>query len=491
MMRSLNSGVSGLRIHQTRMDVIGNNIANVNTVGFKSSSTIFSDIFYQTTQAATGHNAETGAAGRNAMQIGLGSNISTIKMAITNPGGAQRTDAMFDLMISGDSFFVVNNAGVNYFTKAGSFGIDGAGYLSTPSGALVMGWLPDPANPNKTVQDNVKPLQIQSPENLFATPEATTKAHITGNIDRNDTQIAPGSAGKTIQMSFYDNMGNDFRANLNVKQSATANNQYVVDLKDITDSNGNSIFAVKDPVTGQYSESTVYTTFTFAGTTYTLDSVDPNTGEPTFDLTGGTPGTAPILLFNGGTGAFEGVGHLNTATPPTITTPNITLNISASPNHFKPIEIDFSKTTMYATSGSTNIEATRGDKEERLGAGRPVGKMTGVDIDQAGKIYGKYDNGVRRLLGQLASTTFSNPAGLESVGNSMFAQTQNSGEFDGVGKDITANGGAFNQGMLEMSNVDLSAQFTDMIVTQRGFQANSRIITTSDTLLEELINLKR
>lgn len=483
MMRSLNSGVSGLRIHQTKMDVIGNNIANVNTVGFKSSSTIFSDIFYQTTQAATGHNAETGSAGRNAMQIGLGSSISTIKMAITNPGGAQRTDAMFDLMISGDSFFVVNNAGVNYFTKAGSFGIDGAGYLATPTGALVMGWLPDPANPNRTIQDNVKPLQIQSPENLFATPEATTKTHVTGNIDRNDPQIAPGSTGKVIQMSFYDNMGNSYNANFKAIQSADANNMYDLVLDDVVDSNGKSIFSL---LTGAAPATSVYSKVTFGGVEYT-PAYDAATGKTSF-----TPVTGhPRVAFDGATGAYKtvGTGDLNAAN--VAISKSLEFAIDGTPNPFKAIDVDFSKTTMYATSGSTNLEAVRGDTEERLGAGRPVGKMTGVDIDQSGKIYGKYDNGVRRLLGQLASTSFANPAGLESVGNSMFAQTQNSGEFDGVGKDITATGGTFNQGMLEMSNVDLSAQFTDMIVTQRGFQANSRIITTSDTLLEELINLKR
>ena len=142
MMRSLNSGVSGLSVHQTKMDVIGNNIANVNTVGFKASKVNFADVFYQTTQSATGPNAETGAAGRNALQIGMGTNVASITKSIEQTG-TQRTDNPFDVKINGKSFFIVNSGGSNYFTKAGAFGIDGSGNLSTPDGALVMGWQVD------------------------------------------------------------------------------------------------------------------------------------------------------------------------------------------------------------------------------------------------------------------------------------------------------------------------------------------------------------
>jgi len=146
---------------------------------------------------------------------------------------------------------------------------------------------------------------------------------------------------------------------------------------------------------------------------------------------------------------------------------------------------------MYNNSGTTTVESTKGTKADGTGAGKEAGNMSGISIDQQGMIFGTYDNGDRKLLGQVVVATFSNPAGLEAIGNNMFAATPNSGEFNGVGEDITASGGKFITGVLEMSNVDLSQQFTEMITTQRGFQANSRIITTSDTLLEELINLKR
>jgi flagellar hook protein FlgE len=458
------------------MDVIGNNISNVNTVGFKASSVTFSDVFYQTVQSATGPNATTGAAGRNAMQIGLGSNVASITAAVTQTGGSQRTDNPFDVMISGDSFFVVNSGGSNYFTKAGAFNVDASGTLTTATGATVMGWQVDPNDENKTEAKAVSALRIMSPENLYAEPEATTNAYISGNIDSKDTQVA--TTGKTVNLSFYDNMGQSYTAEVKITQTTAATNRYDVSIADIKDSTGESIF-VRKQANGSYLPSSI-TQFTFAGVTYNRGAVAT---DGTFTLT--PSGTAEVLEFDGATGQFVGVG---TATPPT--GKSATLSITSTPANFKPIDVDFSSITMYATSGNSSLESTKGSLDG-LGAGKQVGNMTGVSIDAAGKIYGKYDNGDSRLLGQIAVASFSNPAGLESVGNSMFAETQNSGGFDGVGKDVTSDGGGFTTGVLEMSNVDLSAQFTDMITTQRGFQANSRIITTSDTLLEELINLKR
>lgn len=157
------------------------------------------------------------------------------------------------------------------------------------------------------------------------------------------------------------------------------------------------------------------------------------------------------------------------------------------------IEVDFSQLTMFKDKGEEcNIETHRGGADaDRSGAGRMVGKLTDVTIDTQGKIYGVYDNGVNKLLGQIAVANFINPAGLEAVGNSLYKATKASGDFDGIGQDIEASGGKMTQGVLEMSNVDLSQEFTEMIVTQRGFQANSVIITVSDTLIEELVNLKR
>ena len=486
MMRALFSGVSGLKVHQTKMDVIGNNISNVNTIGFKSSAVNFSDIFYQTTQNASGPNSATGTTGRNARQIGLGSNVASITSSIGTTGPSQRTDNPFDVMIEGDGFFIVNYGGSNYFTKAGSFGVDSYGTLATAAGASVMGWQVDPNDPTKTVADVVSPLNIMSPENLYANPEATTAAYVSGNIDSKDTQIAYNATGKMVNLGFYDNMGHGYKADLRVRQSASeGTNVYDVDLIDIKDETGQSIFVVKEvDVDGNVTyDASGINRISFGDASYTV-TVDPTTGKPTLTAT-----ESVILTFNGSNGAFVSVGDADVGS----TNNSVALTIVADAggsNPFKSIDVDFSKVTMFSGSGNSSLEANKGSLDG-IGAGKKVGNMTGISIDGSGKIYGKYDNGDSKLLGQIAVASFSNPAGLEAIGNSMFAATQNSGDFDGIGQDPTQGGGSLTTGVLEMSNVDLSAQFTDMITTQRGFQANSRIITTSDTLLEELINLKR
>jgi flagellar hook protein FlgE len=479
MMRSLFSGVSGLKVHQTRMDVIGNNIANVNTVGFKASSVSFSDVFYQTTQGASGPNASTGLTGRNAMQIGLGSTVAAIKSSITTSGATQRTDNPFDLMLEGDSFFIVNSGGTNYFTKAGSFNIDANGTLCTASGASVMGWQVDKNDETKTVADAVSPLKIMSPDNLYADPEATTNVYVSGNIDSMDTQLT-SDTGKVVNITFFDNMGSSYTADLKIKQTEVTNN-YTVAITDIKDSTGQSIFVDKqvEEGTGEVTYgNTGYSGFSLNDAAFTADPTEEG-------LPGISDGELPIISFDATNGKFLSVGGDGTTAPV-----SLKFSITGSPSPFSDIDIDFSKITMYSTSGNSSLEATKGSVAG-VGAGKQVGNMTGVSIDASGKVYGKYDNGNSRLLGQLAVASFANPAGLESVGNSMYAATQNSGDFDGIGQDASQGGGSISTGVLEMSNVDLSQQFTDMITTQRGFQANSRIITTSDSLLEELINLKR
>lgn len=497
MMRSLFSGVSGLKVHQTKMDVIGNNIANVNTVGFKGSSVNFADVFYQTTQYATGPNENTGAAGRNAMQIGLGANMSSITANITQTGGSQRTDNPFDVMINGDAFFVVNQGGTNYFTKNGAFNIDAAGTLCTATGANVMGWQVD--KEGNIVRAAVSPLKIMSPENLYAEPETTTATYVSGNIDQMDVQLT-SEEGFPAQISFFDNLGNSYTAKLSIKaggnppsDAEAKKGNYTISLVDIVDSSDKSIFAKGGVIGGDAGGGSV----TLGGKTFTFDAsgklTTNDTVELKFDPSNGSFSNVGGAAPTGGNGIKLSFGKpTGTAAPGDVFAPVITDATGKKipdPN-YEGMDIDFSSLTMYATSGTSKIEGTKGSLDGK-GAGLPVGNMTGVSIDTAGKIYGSYDNGTQRLLGQLAVASFANPSGLEAVGNSMFAETQNSGEFDGIGQDPTQGGGTLSTGVLEMSNVDLSAEFTNMITTQRGFQANSRIITTSDTLLEELINLKR
>ncbi|WP_026835633.1 flagellar hook protein FlgE [Eubacterium xylanophilum] len=481
MMRSLWSGVSGLKVHQTKMDVIGNNISNVNTVGFRSSSVNFTDVFYQTTQSASGPNADTGAAGKNAVQIGLGSNVAAVSVNMSGTGATSRTDRGMDLMINGDAFFIVKSGTETYFTKSGCFDVDASGTLyCTTNGASVLGWGVDERNNIR--KDTVDTIKLMSPENKNIDPQSTSAVTLSGNIDSKDplVQYDVNGAGYPIAMGFYDSLGNYYTAKLTtMKSNETTDTEYSLGVSDILDNNGVSILkqeTLDEAGNKTYVSTEQYVNFAGNDLSYT---VDPD-GTVTFDK------SDALLTFNGATGAFvsvtgESEGKLN-----------LKLNDGAATNNPFPvggIDIDFSALTMFASSGNSAVNSERGDVDG-YNAGNSAGSINGFTINPDGKIYAVYDNGDDKLLGQIAVASFANPSGLEAVGNSLFAATLNSGEFDGIGKDISELG-SFSIGALEMSDVDLATEFTNMITTQRGFQANSRTITTSDSMLEELINLKR
>ena len=501
MMRSLFAGVAGLRTHQTRMDVIGNNIANVN----KSQSMVFSDLMYQTTQKASGANAQTGVGGTNARQIGLGSKTGAIKTAIASQGAAQSTNDPFDIMISGDAFFVVSNGSENFFTRDGSFYIDGKGNLAmTSTGYNVMGWQPDPTDPQNIKKGTVGPLRLMTGANMTYPPEATTKATVDGVIDKYDTDVNSDD-GRVMNLEFFDNQGYKYTAKLSVHAIDGDKGQFYVKLDNIIDAEGNSIMYDKD---GKEIPG-VTDKFTFGSGTDSIKAPqDDGTGNmvpsdvmmknPNFDSTKpADPATNPekipvtnaiVLQYVEGEGTFSYVGLEAGLDSGGETTK---LNFGGLPIFpANGIDIDFSATFNYNKNGVSTMSSYAG-LENGEGEGRKVGALSGITVQKDGKIYASYDNGQRRLLGQIAVATFANPSGLEKEGDNLYSATMNSGDFDGVGEDITQNGGRMDSGMLEMSNVDLSQEFTEMITTQRGFQANSRIITVSDTLLEELTNLKR
>ena len=464
MMRSLYAGVAGLKTHQTRMDVIGNNIANVNTTAYKSQSMTFSDLMYQTTQAASGANATTGVGGTNARQIGLGSKTSAIKTAITQQGATQTTNDPFDVMITGESFFVVNNGSENFFTRDGSFYVDGAGNLAmTSTGYNVMGWLPDTEDPTTIKQDTVTALRVMTEANMTYPAQATSQATFAGIIDTNDTNVT-SKEGRVVNLEIYDNKGFKYtvRCTLHDADPTADDGMFYLKINDILDSNGKSVVAAGDKISD-------YVTFGAAAQ------------GPEADITA-------HLQYSTKDGSFINVGKANgdTATQSAIT---FEFKQDKLPS-FENITADFSATSNQNKNGSSTFVGSKGGSKS-IGSGRKVGEMSGIAIWKDGKIYASYDNGQKRLLGQIAVANFANASGLSKEGDNLYSATQNSGDFNGVGEDITADGGYMNSGVLEMSNVDLSAEFTEMITTQRGFQANSRIITVSDTLLEELTNLKR
>ena len=440
MMRSLFSAVSGLKAHQTKMDVIGNNIANVNTVAYKSQSVTFGDVYYQTTQVATGPNEASGKGGTNAKQIGLGSTVGAISVDPTAQGASERTDNTWDLMISGDKFFVVSNAGNTYFTRAGDFTTDLDGAIVTQSGANVMGWKAD-ADGN-IIKDRVQALYATSPEYTYTAPAATTGVTITGNVDSRET----GDIAYTV--NFYDSLGNEYQATLNLTYDS------------------------KDAAAGT-------TSYNVVGGSVTMN------GQPT-EL---SVSCDSQVVFNTNTGAsmVGNAGLALTFTDNSTDGSGNIANIGTNNGNTSTINVDASGLTMYAAA--SNINATMGING--TGAGKAVGKMTSVGVNEAGQIVASYSNGDTKKIGQIAVASFTNPSGLEKVGDNLYAATLNSGSFDGIGEDISESSGKITSGYLEMSNVDLADQFTNMITTQRGYQANSRIITVSDTMLEELINLKR
>lgn len=568
MMRSLYSGVAGLKTHQTRMDVIGNNIANVNTTAYKSSSMTFSELMSQTTQKASGANATTGVGGTNAKQIGLGVKAGAINTAITTQGSAQSTGNPFDIMITGDNFFVVSNGSENFFTRDGSFYVDGAGNLAmTSTGYNVMGWGVDETTGN-IKQDTVTALRIMSAANMTYPPEATTKANISGILDENDKDVTSAN-GKTVNLNFFDARGYSYTAKFTFKQSGgDKTNEYSMELNKILDSTGaeidisklkfgnrsqqkmetkvtlntdaykwdGKVLKTKDGTTEvanladifkadgslitpaddaaaqkqQKALDAIAKAYGYEGSTdeflnlYITSTADKDKQLTIQDLLGNmmagkTTDVLPAdgsaitmegryfegttVVFNKDTGKLESVGGSTTNL-------NVNAAFSALGGNFSDVTIDLSECTNYDNKGTSTIGATSGDLDG-LGTGRRLGDMIGVSIQKDGMIYASYDNGMTKLLGQIATAAFANASGLEKEGDNLYSATLNSGEFDGIGVDITAGGGYMSTGQLEMSNVDLSSEFTEMITTQRGFQANSRIITVSDTLLEELTNLKR
>lgn len=558
MMRSMYSAVSGLKTHQTRMDVIGNNIANVNTVAFKSSSVTFSDILYQTTSNASGANATTGTGGVNAKQIGLGTTAAATKVSITSAGASETTGNPFDIRLTdknSTNFFIVNNGSENVFTRSGSFYVDGSGNLCMSStGYTVMGWQVDETT-GEIRKDTVSALRIMQEKNLTSAPEATTQATIAGVLDENDADVK-SDAGKVMNLNFYDNLGYQYTAKFAIKATGT-DGEYTVELTSILDSNNKNITEgftqaqMKEIFGNTDTETTIAsysTTLPNCGYTY-----DTKTGKLTEQATGvevtidgdgkilknGVDTTKTIkdvfgvsdgnlkniqnskaagntdyvfkdvpttvngvtthsyqivkksatnlLKFNTEDGKFSSIGG-GTDKSVELNLNNANLNKNGN---FQNITVDFSQCLNYGNGGKTTIGADAGATDGTTGKGRKLGAMTGIFIDTSGRIYGTYDNGNTELLGQIAVAQFSNASGLEKVGESCYRTTLNSGEFDGIGVEISADGSSMTTGELEMSNVDLSSEFTSMITTQRGFQANSRVITTSDTLLEELVNLKR
>jgi len=433
MMRSMFSGVSGLRAHQTRMDVIGNNVANVNTVGFKSGRVTFQEIFSQTLKGASAPDAATGRGGTNPMQIGLGLGVGAVD-TITTRGSLQRTDNPTDMSIEGDGFFICKGGATDTFrfTRAGNFGIDKLGNLVTGSGLNVYGWqaLKTDGSGEFDTEKPIEPINLYTDayrNKRIISAKATSRAQLSGNLDAAMPLVAEGGDPEpeqmfSVPMTVYDRLGNDYKVD-------------VLFWKVNADADG-STWRWEIPSTGSgYTSGTIRFDAEGIIDSESIQDQPPVVFEP-------DPST--------GTGEFE-------------------------------VVFDFSKITSFASDNSVKPQSVDG---------YPSGSLVSFSVGSDGILTGIYDNGQQQSLGLIAISGFENPAGLQKVGDNMYIPTTNSGEYKAV-KPGTGGTGTLNPGTLEMSNVDLSKEFTEMIITQRGFQANSRIITTSDEMLQELVSLKR
>ncbi len=471
-MRSLYSGISGLQVHQTKMDVIANNIANVNTIGYKSSRVTFADFFSQTVSGASGADERSGRGGTNPMQIGLGATVASIDINMTT-GVGQRTDNNFDLMIDGSGFFIVGDNSGQYFTRAGAFITDNQGNITTTSGLRLYGW--DADADGNVIRDVAKPLQI-SGDKVYSPPNSTTDIDIVGNLDsgKTDEDVA-------TTMSFFDSLGNSYTVDVKYTYDATSKS-WMMQMGDRAYPDGDT----NNPVALAYTDGTpkklvlspgeITTGTPATGNTALLPTVQyKDVNKIVFDNKG------YVDAANSANGATadekaDGIAYINF---------NITSTLAPASVFGKAgsgeVKFEFTELTQFAQDDDITTDRN----------GYTAGNLNELNVGADGSIVATYSNGQTRVIAKIPVATFTNPAGLSKVGGSLFQQTINSGTFDLVGVDVTASGGAISAGMLEMSNVDLSREFTEMITTQRGFQANSKTISTSDEILQELVNLKR
>lgn len=483
MMRSLFSGVSGLKNHQTRMDVIGNNISNVNTTGFKSGRVTFVDSLNQTLTGAA--SATEGKGGVNPKQIGLGSAVSTIDTIFTD-GSVQSTGKNTDLCLSGSGLFVVKDETGTYYTRNGAFEFDEEGnYVMPGSGLFVQGWMASEGN----LDTNGTPGRIQVKAGKSMASTETKTASYVNNLD---------SAALTIARVDYNKDGTIETVDTKGEPLEVPGTGYTAATLTMSDGSKQIVTSGYYTVGNSMPISTTFTAYDSLGTAHTVPIllekmyIDPTTvadpddadniwqvslagsnGGATIEIT--EPDGSKITLVMGiNQLKFKPNGEYESGSA-AITTEYSDGN-GASPG---VINVDLSGLTQYSGSSTINASAD----------GNAAGTLKSISIDSSGVITGTYTNGIVQAEAQVAVAQFNNPSGLTKNGGSLYTESNNSGTPNI--KTAVKLGVTITPSALEMSNVDIANEFSDMIITQRGFQSNSKIITVSDEMLETLINMKR
>ncbi len=484
MMRSLFSGVSGLQNHQKRMDVLGNNIANVNTHGFKKNRVNFQDIIYQNQGSASRPNENIG--GINPKQIGIGMSVATID-TIHTQGSLEGTGLSSDLAIKGNGFFMLQQGDQVMYSRDGAFSIDTDGVLVNPaSGMRVLGWA---ADENERLNTSATPDSISIPLYGKLKPQATAKVDLACNLDKNLPVVPPNATPDqvaqgtwSVTKTVYDGFGSehslrlDFTRSLDGAGNPIPNNWTVTsyvdpttDAEGVVTDGGNTAIAIGAGVPAAGTGNTFTVQFDNSGGIQQITDAAGNVVEGAVDADGN-----PVPGFNLSLQLAYDVQNSNPDAAGALERQLITFDAG---------DVGDFNDSLTQDSAAASSKAVRQD-------GYKLGYLTQYEIDNRGVVTGIYDNGTRKTLAQVAMATFTNPGGLEKRGSNNFMQTVNSGEAR-IGEALTAGKGSIASGTLEMSNVDLAQEFVDMITTQRGFQANSRTIQTSDQLLQELLTLKR
>jgi len=480
MMRSLFAGVSGLKNHQTRMDVIGNNIANVNTVGYKKSRVTFQDMLSQTLRGAS--SPQSGRGGTNPMQVGLGMTLASID-TIQTAGSPQSTGKNTDLSIEGEGFFILAEGAQLYYTRAGNFDFDfNKSLINTSNGMVVTGILADSTG---VIDPKGDIVAINLASQMSSPPNATSLIEFSKNLDSRGLPIT-GTSGPTAHTNGTADTVTVVPSKLPLTKVTISGTAPAPDLVEGA-ADGFSVNYLTGEITIAANAPTDNYTITFwesnyqlpttiydsKGKTHLINLLYTKTADNEWEIDTEIDGVfladgKGVLTFDPGTGRL-----LNS------TVNNATFTISDA----SPLDIALKFTNMTEYAGDYTPVAFSQD-------GYSHGDLQTVSVDSSGTISGSFSNGQNRKLAQLAIATFSNPSGLTKVGNNLYQVSYNSGEPD-QGMPGISGRGVIKPETLEMSNVDLSQEFVDMIITQRGFQANSRVITTSDQILEELVNLRR
>ncbi|MBQ1628781.1 MAG: flagellar hook protein FlgE [Treponema sp.] len=463
MMRSLYSGVSGLQNHQTRMDVIGNNISNVNTTGFKRGRVNFQDMISQQVAGAAKPTEELG--GVNPKDVGLGMTISTIEQVFTQ-GNLQSTGVGTDVAIQGNGFFVVKNGEESFYTRNGVFGLDRDGTLVNPAnGMRVQGWMAQELNGEQIVQTAATPTDLVIPVGSKDPAKATENVLFACNLDKNTPEIQEGAGANDVakgtwetSQKIYDSFGNAHQLTVSFRKVPGVPNSW---------------------------QATV---------NVDADNADFTQTRVGLGTTDGVQNTFIVNFDNYGqlSSVTDSAGNITNPDGEIVLTTSFTVPEANADENGNPYRQTFNINlgTIGSMKNTVTQSASRSTTKAYSQDGYTLGYLDNFKIDSSGTITGVYSNGTNRVIGQLALATFANDRGLEKAGDNTYVETNNSGQAN-IGESGVAGKGSLLAGALEMSNVDLSEQMTDMIVTQRGFQANSKTIQTADTLLETVLSLKR